>query len=73
MSSENRLEAIIQQPWFSRVNFNRLITLSYLLSFIIFLLLGTIYYQYFTRPAPHYFATTSDGRLIELTPVNVNQ
>lgn len=68
----DKLLNIKQQPRFFQINFRRLLNLSYVLLGIIFLLLMLAYYQHIAKPKPHYFATTSDGRLVEITPLAIN-
>lgn len=53
---------------FYRDSYRRLFTVAFLLSFLVFALLGLIFYQYKTRPTVKYFATTSNGQLIEIHP-----
>ena len=66
--SVDRISSINEQPYFFRNNFRRLLTTAFVLLFLISILIGIIFYQYYTRPAIHYFVTTSDGRLIEIKP-----
>lgn len=56
-------------PLFYRDNFRRLLILAFILVFIVFLLMGYILYQHFTKPSPKYFIATSDGRLVEIHSV----
>ena len=53
---------------FYRNNYRLFIWSAIVLLIISFVILGTIFYNKFTQPTPSYFATTSDGRLIEVTP-----
>jgi hypothetical protein len=66
--SVDRTSSINEQPYFFRNNYRRLITTAFVLLSLIFILIGIIFYQYYSRPAVHYFVTTSDGRLIEIHP-----
>lgn len=53
---------------FYRKNYRRLLTLGIILSVLTYLLLALIFYQYKNRPIVKYFATTSNGQLIEIYP-----
>lgn len=66
----NRKEFIAGQAVFYRNGYRRLATLGVVLSIIMILLIAIILYQYFNRPPIKYFATTSDGRLIEIFPAS---
>ena len=55
---------------FSRHNVHRLLVEVYLLVFLSFTLLGILYYQYIHAPNAQYFATTFDGRLVDIYPVH---
>lgn len=65
----DRLNLVDEQGLFYRNNFRRLLKFVYVLIFFSAALLGIILYQLFTTPTPQYFVTTSDGRLIEIKPV----
>jgi hypothetical protein len=65
---QGRLEAINQQGAFYKNNFRLLLNVAYVLIGLCALLTLFIWYQYLTKPAPHYFATTIDGRLVEIFP-----
>lgn len=64
----NRQAIIAGLSLFYRDGFRRLLTFSFVMVILIFGLLGLIFYQNHTRPTVKYFATTSDGRLIEIVP-----
>jgi len=66
----DRLALVDRYGHFYRNNFRRLLFISFILVFIIALLLILIIYQDNTKPEQKYFVTTSDGRLIEITPAN---
>jgi hypothetical protein len=55
---------------FYRHNVQRLLVVAYLLVFLIFTLLGILYYQYIHAPNAQYFASTLDGRLVEIYPAH---
>jgi intracellular multiplication protein IcmL len=65
----DRLALIGEQSQFYRNNYRRLLYFVLFLIIVAFILLGVIVYQHMTRPVPKYFATTSDGRLIEIQPL----
>lgn len=65
MNTEDYIEEHIL---FYRDAYRRLFTTSFVLLFLIFLLIAVIFYQYKTRPTVKYFATTSNGQLIEIHP-----
>jgi hypothetical protein len=65
---QDRLEIINQQGPFYRNNFRLLLNVGYVLLGICFCLVIYIFYQYITTPPPSYFATTIDGRMIEIFP-----
>lgn len=60
---------INSQLQFYRNNFRRLVNFSIILTIIMFGLLGLTFYQHFNTPKVQYFITTSDGRLIEISPI----
>lgn len=64
----NRQALITTQSLFYRNGFRRLLTFSFVMMILILALLGLIFYQHYNRPVVKYFVTTSDGRLIEITP-----
>lgn len=65
---QDRLELINQQGAFYKNNFRLLLKIAYgAIGLCIFLTLF-IWYQYLTKPRPHYFATTIDGQLEEIFP-----
>jgi hypothetical protein len=64
----DRVQLIEEQPHFFRNNFRRLLTVCLILVIVNIGLISLILYQYFTRHPVNYFAVTSDGRLIEITP-----
>lgn len=69
--AQARQEIIANQSQFYRDGFRKILTMIFVLIVIAYCLLGVIIYLYFTRPTPHYFVTTSGGRLIEITPTPV--
>ncbi len=64
----NRAARVAEQSDFHQRNFVFLIKLIYVLIVVAFCLIGLLFYQHFTQPAPQYFITTTDGRLIEIKP-----
>lgn len=66
---EKRQQYIEDRSDFFIMGYRKLINALFVLLLIIILLLGYIIYQHLTRPLPTYFATTIDGRLIEMKPL----
>ena len=64
------LELVMLRNNFYRDNFRRLMVFCLLLLAIIGGLMGYIYYLQTHQPTPKYFATTHDGKLIQLVPLN---
>jgi len=65
----NRERLIAGQSQFYRDNYRRLLLFILFLLLIGFALFATVVYQHITRPPSKYFVTTSDGRLIEILPI----
>jgi intracellular multiplication protein IcmL len=65
----DRLELVAEQNLFYRNNYRKLLKVSAGIVLLNFILLSIIFYEYYTRPIPKYFATTNDGRLIEISPL----
>jgi len=64
----DRAKLVQEQRQFYRNNFRRLLTTALVLTILIAILIAYIGYQQFARQPVNYFAATSDGRLIEITP-----
>lgn len=64
------LDLVMLRNNFYRDNFRRLMVFCLLLLALIGALCGYIYYQEQNKPKPQYFATTHDGKLIKLLPLN---
>lgn len=64
------LDLVMLRNNFYRDNFRRMMVFCLLLLAIIGALIGNIYYLQTHQPTPKYFATTHDGKLIELLPLN---
>lgn len=64
------LELVMLRNSFYRDNFRRLMVFCLILLGIIAGLMGYIYYLQTHQPTPKYFATTHDGKLIPLVPLN---
>ncbi|MCD6055971.1 MAG: hypothetical protein K0R12_933 [Gammaproteobacteria bacterium] len=58
--------------FFYRDNYRRAVRLLSLLFILMLIQTLVIGYQFVTRPAPQYFATTSIGKVIPLAPVTQN-
>lgn len=63
-------ETVMLRNDFYRENYRRLTMISMILVLVLGLCLAMAYYIYATRPAPRYFATTADGALIRLHPLD---
>lgn len=55
---------------FYRDNYRRLVLSLMFLLFVIVFLVGVVFYQIYNRPEPKYFATTTDGRIMQLFPLS---
>lgn len=55
---------------FYRDNYRRLILICFMLVSIIIGLIAFAFYLHSSRPVPSFYATTYDGKLIRLTPMN---
>jgi hypothetical protein len=66
----NRDQYILEHTDFYLKSFRRLLGISLILMALVLIMIAFILYQNFTRPQPKYFATTIDGRLIEIKPLN---
>ena len=61
--------AIEADTQFYRKNYRRLLKVTFILLVIGYLFDAGALYQHLLRPVPKYFATTSDGRLIEIQAI----
>jgi hypothetical protein len=59
---------IQEHALFYRDGYRRLLIMAFALTILVFLQIALIFYQYNTRPIVKYFATTSNGQLIEIFP-----
>ncbi len=66
---QDRQAIIAENSVFYRNQFRFLLTLTFVLIGIAFLLIGFIIYQAMTLPTPQYFVTTSNGQLFEIQPL----
>jgi len=67
---DDAVELVRLRNNFYRDNYRRLVLSLTILLLIITFLIGTIFYQIYNRPEPKYFATTSDGRIMQLFPLS---
>lgn len=67
---ENAVELVRLRNNFYRDNYRRVVTALLLCLLTIIVLIGIIFYMITHRPAPKYFATTSDGQIIPLIPLD---
>lgn len=63
-------ELVLLRNNFYRDNYRRVMIFCLMLVLIIAALVGIIFYQQSHVPTPKYFATTQDGKLIELIPLS---
>lgn len=63
------LEMVLMRNNFYQKNYRRMVTFSLFLTLILLGLGGFNFYQYYTRPTPKFFATTEDGKLLQLDPL----
>lgn len=68
--SDDALELVRMRNNFYRDNYRRALAALLLMILINLLLAAGIVYQIMNRPQPQYFATTADGKLIQLSPLN---
>lgn len=64
--AQKRVDLIEANSRFYQMGFRKLLTFSFVLVGVAYILLGVIIYLYISRPIPNYFVATSDGRLIEI-------
>jgi len=69
MKNNGALELVVLRNAFYRDHYRRAIIAFFLLVIINCLLVGTIFYKVSHPPKPQYFATTSDGRMINWHPL----
>ncbi len=69
-NKDDALEIVRLRNTFYRDNYRRLVGILLILILINLLLIGSIIYLISSRPAPVYFATSSDGRITPLYPLN---
>jgi intracellular multiplication protein IcmL len=68
--SDDALELVRMRNNFYRDNYRRAIAALLLMVLVNLLLVAGVIYQMVNRPHPQYFATTADGKLIQLSPLN---
>jgi intracellular multiplication protein IcmL len=67
--ANDALELIRLRNNFYRDNYRRVMLLLIVALVVVILLIGTLYYQISQKVTPRYFATTSTGQIIPLTPL----
>jgi len=65
----NRLDEIKSRKNFYRNSLRKAAMLLLFSMMIVLVLSGLIIYRYLTRPAPYFYATSSDGQITQLMPV----
>lgn len=68
--AENSAELVRLRNEFYRDNYRRVFTALLFMIIVNILLVGVVYYQLTNRPTPQYFATSSDGKITKLQPLN---
>lgn len=68
--ADDAIEIIRLRNNFYRDNYRRVLLVVLLLILINAFLAGTIFYQIASRPEPQYFATSTDGRITPIYPLN---
>jgi intracellular multiplication protein IcmL len=66
--NEDALQIVKLRNEFYRDNYQKIVAALLLGFFIIFILVCSIFYIVTHPPAPHYFATSNDGRIVPLIP-----
>jgi len=67
---DDAVELVRLRNNFYRDNYRRLVGALLVLLVAIIMLIGTVLYQIMNRPEPRYFATTVDGRIMQLFPLS---
>lgn len=67
---EDALQVVKLRNEFYRDNYRKVVAALLLSFFIILILAGSLFYIVTNPPAPRYFATTNDGRIVPLIPFN---
>jgi intracellular multiplication protein IcmL len=70
MTNEDALELVRLRNNFYRDNYRRLVGILLVMIIVNLLLIGTVIYLLTSRPSPVYFATSPDGRITPLHPLN---
>lgn len=68
--SDEALELVKLRNNFYRDNYRRMILVLLVMLVINVFLVGIVFYQIVSRPEPKYFATSSDGRITQLYPLD---
>lgn len=66
MADDDAVELVRLRNNFYRDNYRRLVGAVMFLLFIVAMLICVVFYQIYNRPEPKYFATTVDGRIMQL-------
>jgi intracellular multiplication protein IcmL len=64
------LETVFMRNNFYRDNYRRTMVMCLVLLLIVASLIGYLYFLHINRPTPTYFATTHDGKLIKMIPLD---
>lgn len=68
--AENAAEVVKLRNEFYRDNYRRVFIALLFMIIVNIALVGIVYYQFTHRPTPQYFATSSDGKITKLQPLN---
>jgi intracellular multiplication protein IcmL len=69
--ASNALQMVMERNEFYRTNYRWVIGGLFLAVVMILALLGVIFYQVTHPPTPQYFATTDDGKILPILPLNM--
>ena len=68
--AEDAVELVRLRNNFYRDNYKRVVGAVLILLLVNVSLVGVVFYQIANRPAPQYFATSADGRIVPLYPLS---
>lgn len=70
MADQDALEVVMTRNNFYRDSYRRVLTALLIMVVLNVALMALLYYMIVNRPKPEYFATTSDGKVIKMTPLS---
>lgn len=66
----NAIEAVLLRNQFYKSNYHMVIIALFISVVVLFISIGSIIYLYTHPPAPRYFATTNDGLIMQIVPLD---